>query len=274
MAVQNTACPGFGGEAAALGKGARLSGAAIAALAQKYGLGLRDVMRGLLAHDVWPERFCRNAGLVSARDMRRLLAARVFIAGCGGLGGAVADMLARTGVGMLRLCDPDVFGESNLNRQLFCTEKTLGQPKAAVVGAGLREIASHLTVETLEIAATAENLPGLLRGMDVAVDCLDSIKGKKMLEHAAQKAGIAYLHGSVVAGEGLVWLDKPANARLERLYARDDDDAQGIPVLAGTVCGAAALMCSLLVRQIAADEEHSPVLHLDLSVPEIENFTD
>lgn len=262
----------FDMEIAAIRKGSRLSGAAIAKLAQKYGLGPRDVMLGLLARDIWPERFCRNKGLLSAREMRRLLGMRVFIAGCGGLGGAVADMLARTGIGMFRLCDPDVFEESNLNRQLFCSEKTLGRPKASVVRAGLLDIASHLTIEALEIAATEDNLPALLRDMDVAIDCLDSVKAKKMLENAAQKAGIAYLHGAVLAREGLVWLDKPAEGRLERLYPQADNGAESIPVLAGTVCGTAALMCSLLTRDAACSETHSPVLHLDLSVPEIEDF--
>lgn len=262
----------FDMEIAAIRKGSRLSGAAIANLAQKYGLSLKDVMLGLLDRDIWPERFCRNAGILSAREMRLLLEMRVFMAGCGGLGGAVADMLARTGIGMFRLCDPDVFEETNLNRHLFCTEKTLGRPKASVVGAGLLGIASHLTVEALEIAATEDNLPALLRDMDVAIDCLDSVKAKKMLENAAQKAGIAYLHGAVLAREGLVWLDKPAGRRLERLYPQADNGAEPIPVLAGTVCGTAALMCSMLVRNAADGEEHSPVLHLDLSVPEIEGF--
>ncbi len=61
--------------------------------------------------------------------MRLLLEMRVFMAGCGGLGGAVADMLARTGIGMFRLCDPDVFEETNLNRQLFWHRKRLAGPR-------------------------------------------------------------------------------------------------------------------------------------------------
>ena len=79
-------------------------------------------------------------------------------------------------------------------------------------------------------------------------------------------------HGDGRDDEGLVWLDKPAGRRLERLYPQADNGAEPIPVLAGTVCGTAALMCSMLVRNAADGEEHSPVLHLDLSVPEIEGF--
>lgn len=254
---------------AAFEKGSRVPGTRIAALARRFDLSQKQVMLELLARDVWPERFCRNMGLLSAAKMSRLLGMRVFIAGCGGLGGAVAAMLARTGIGMMRICDPDVFEESNLNRQMFCNEKTLGKPKAAVVRSALLDIASHLEVEAVEVAATASNLPALLKGMDVAVDCLDSIAAKKMLEKAAEKAGIAFLHGSIAADEGLAWLDAPADGRLARLYPRDNSAAESLPVLAETVCGTAALMCALLTRGRA---HQTPILHLDLSVPEMEAF--
>lgn len=76
--------------------------------------------------------------------MVRLLQTRVFVLGCGGLGGHVASLLARLGVGGLRLCDSDIFEESNLNRQYFCTESTLGQPKAVATARGLRDMAGYL----------------------------------------------------------------------------------------------------------------------------------
>ena len=75
--------------------------------------------------------------------MVRLLQTRVFVLGCGGLGGHVASLLARLGVGGLRLCDSDIFEESNLNRQYFCTESTLGQPKAVATARGLRDMAGY-----------------------------------------------------------------------------------------------------------------------------------
>lgn len=255
-------------EIAGLEKASFLSGAQIEELAKKSGLGAREVMLDLLAHDIWPERFARNRQILSTENMRRLLAMRVFIAGCGGLGGAVAAMLARTGIGMFRLCDHGDFEESNLNRQMFCTEKTLGKPKVLVVRSALLEIASYLEIEILADKATAENLPSNLSSMDVLVDCLDSIAGKKMLEEAAQKAGIAYVHGGVTANEGLVWMDSPAQGRLASLYPPDATH-RAYDTLAPTVNGTAALMCSLLIR---GRWKHSSMLHLDLSVPELEAF--
>ena len=96
----------------------------VTALSEFLGIPFKDAMIILLEQDIWPERFRRNRGVFTSRQMARLLSLRVFIAGCGGLGGHVASLLARMGAGGFRLCDPDIFEESNLNRQYFCTEKT------------------------------------------------------------------------------------------------------------------------------------------------------
>ena len=76
--------------------------------------------------------------------MARLLESRVFIAGCSVLGGHVAVLLARLGIGALRLCDPGVFEESHINRQCFCTEQTLSRPKVLACRDGLLGMASYM----------------------------------------------------------------------------------------------------------------------------------
>ena len=60
------------------------------------------------------------------------------------LGGHVAVLLARLGIGALRLCDPDVFEESHLNRQCFCIEQTLSRPKVLACRDGLLGMASYM----------------------------------------------------------------------------------------------------------------------------------
>lgn len=132
-----------------------------------------------------PERFYRNAGVLNSREMARLLESRVFIAGCSVLGGHVAVLLAHLGIGALRLCDPDVFEESHLNRQCFCTEQTLSRPKVLACRDGLLGMASYMEIDAREVAADPENLPELLFCCDAVVNCLDSIPKKKMFEEAA-----------------------------------------------------------------------------------------
>ena len=64
---------------------------------------------------------------------RTLLASKVVIIGCGGLGGTISQILARAGVGELTLCDADTVQLDNLHRQILFDEQDVGKPKAIVV---------------------------------------------------------------------------------------------------------------------------------------------
>ncbi|PWL56144.1 MAG: hypothetical protein DBY37_16650 [Desulfovibrionaceae bacterium] len=249
----------------------------VTALSEFLGIPFKDAMIILLEQDIWPERFRRNRGVFTSRQMARLLSLRVFIAGCGGLGGHVASLLARMGAGGFRLCDPDIFEESNLNRQYFCTEKTLGRSKALVCREGLLDIASYLEIDARVLAVAPDNLSSLLEGMDAVIDCLDSIPRKKMLENAARAAGLPFLHGSVLRDEGFAFLDVPASSRLAAMYPdtpAGTDAPAGINTVATAVAGVACLMAGLLTKRFAmGTAENSPLFHLDCSAPELERFS-
>ena len=194
--------------------------------AASQALTLRAAMIYLLGQNIWPERFRRNFGLVTAQEMTRLLQGRVLVLGCGGLGGHVAELLARSGVGGIRLVDNDVFDESNLNRQRFCSERVLGQRKVCVVRNALADIASHVETEALQLAADEGNLPDLVAGMDVALDCLDNISAKTALERAALAAGVPFVHGSVLREEGFCYANSGPQARLEELYPQGQSNSE------------------------------------------------
>ncbi len=245
--------------------------------AARNGMTLRAAMVHLLGCNIWPERFRRNFGLVSAQDLAHLLQSRVLVLGCGGLGGHVAELLARSGVGCIRLVDNDVFDESNLNRQRFCCERVLGQPKARVVCDALADIASHVEVEALECAAGEDNFSVLVAGMDVVLDCLDNISGKTALERAALAAGVAFIHGSVLREEGFCYANSGPQARLEELYPQGQSDREleharreGVGALAPA--SVACLMVRLCLRALLRCTANTALFHLDLSVPELERF--
>ena len=237
----------------------------------------REAMCALLDAGFWPERFRRSRSVLSAEGLKRLLRARVFIAGCGGLGGHAAALLARSGVGAFVLCDPDVFEESNLNRQMFCTEAVLGRSKAETAREGLLAMASHLDVQAHVLAVDAENLPGLLAGCSAVVDGLDSVPKKLMLEEAAAKAGLPFVHGSVNREEGFAFIEAAGGRRLAGMWPDAGEGgsayADAPDTVASSAAGVACLMASLLVKALAAGEvRDSALLHLDCSVPELERF--
>ena len=272
----------------------------LAAWARQQERPLRQVMDECLSRHIWPERFRRNYGLFSVMAMRRLLGARVLLAGCGGLGGHVAGLLARLGVGAFVLCDPDSFTESNLNRQAFCTESTLGLPKAEVAAQAVRDMAGHADVVPHVLAVTADNLPALLDGVDVALDCLDSVADKSLLESACLRAGVPFVHGGVLRHEGMVFRNVPERdtasagapagalgsrpdaqpeAGLRRLYPQGQSAAEleaaraaGVSVL--SVAGTACLMVGQCLRILLGDAAPGlgRLYHLDSGLPELESF--
>lgn len=277
--------PGAGGgtsssSAGAAGRGDAVfvSLAGLRAWAEAAGLSPRAAMVRLLAENIWPERFRRNFGLLSAPDMARLLQCRALVLGCGGLGGHVAELLARSGVGFVRLVDNDVFDESNLNRQRFCSERTLGLPKASATRAALADIASHVETEALRVMADEHNLAGLVAGVDLALDCLDSITAKTALERAALAAGVPFVHGSVLRDEGFCYVNSGPAVRLKELYPagtspQEEDAARREGISALAPASVACLMVRLGLNAVLGRAPDSPLLHLDLSVPELERFS-
>lgn len=116
----------------------------------------------------------RNIGFVSAEEQRALRDGRVFICGVGGMGGAAAMALARAGVGSLVIADFDVFETSNLNRQLFAFEDTLGREKTDVTRERLAAINPEIRVTTLG-RDWASRLDEVLAECRVVVNGMDDV---------------------------------------------------------------------------------------------------
>jgi len=113
-------------------------------------------------------------------DAQRLAAARVGIAGVGGLGSHVAVALVRGGVGNLVIADFDRVEAGNLARQYYFIEQ-LGLPKVAALAATLKRVNPAVQVETVEARITAADLPGCFAGVEVMVEAFDRAAQKAML---------------------------------------------------------------------------------------------
>ena len=139
-----------------------------------------------------PHPHTRTEILIGVEGLARLRAARVLVAGLGGVGGHAAEALGRAGVGRLTLLDHDVVSPSNLNRQLVALHSTLGRPKVEVMAERLRDIdpAIELTLisEFLQPAA-ADRLIAATR-YDYVADCIDSIVCKAALVAACHRQGV------------------------------------------------------------------------------------
>jgi tRNA A37 threonylcarbamoyladenosine dehydratase len=136
-------------------------------------------------------RFERVALLLGPAAMARLAAARVAVVGLGAVGSFATEALARAGVGHLRLADFDRVAPSNLNRQIYALESTLGRPKVEVARARVLDIHPACEVEALDLFVHADTVARILEGPpDVVVDAIDSLNPKLALLAAAALAGV------------------------------------------------------------------------------------
>ena len=138
--------------------------------------------------------YSRTAMLIGEAGIARLKNARVALFGLGGVGSFTAEALARAGVGQLLLVDDDVIAPSNLNRQIFALESTIGQPKALVAKRRIGDINPSIAVDARVMryeAITADAFD--FEGFDYIVDAIDSVTSKLLLIQRAREAGVPIL---------------------------------------------------------------------------------
>ncbi len=119
------------------------------------------------------ERYDRNIGVWTEAFQERLWRARVGIAGSGAAGEGLSDLLARMGVGSIKIADPDRFERTNINRQIDASEQTLGRKKVDVAAERIRGINPDIEVVTYDEGVTAENIGDFLDGCDFVHEAID-----------------------------------------------------------------------------------------------------
>jgi molybdopterin/thiamine biosynthesis adenylyltransferase len=130
----------------------------------------------------------RNIGFVTPNEQRALRDGRVFICGVGGMGGAAAMALARAGIGNLVIADLDVFEASNLNRQVFAFDDTLGRPKTDVTRERLAAINPEIRVTTIG-RDWPSRLDELLADRRIVINGMDDVIAGVHLYRKARDVG-------------------------------------------------------------------------------------
>ena len=149
------------------------------------------------------EQLIRTGALLGEEAMHKLSQATVAVFGIGGVGGFAVEALARSGVGHLILVDADEVSESNINRQIIASHRTVGRPKVDVMKERIGEINPEISVETKQIFFLPENADAFDFGTyDYVIDAIDTVTGKIELVMRAQEAGVPII-SSMGAGNKL-----------------------------------------------------------------------
>ncbi len=150
------------------------------------------------------EFLAREISLLGEEKVIKLLNSSVTVAGLGGVGGYVCEMLARAGVGRLALIDFDIVSPSNRNRQIIALSSTTGRKKTDVMLERVSDINPECEVFALDAFITKENAAELLTrcGTGIVVDAIDNVSAKTALVMAARDQG-KYIFSSMGTGNKL-----------------------------------------------------------------------
>jgi len=141
---------------------------------------------------------------IGGSGQEKLLSSRVLIVGCGALGSAHAEMLARAGVGHIRIVDRDFVEFTNLQRQTLFKESDAADrlPKAVAAKTRLAEINSEIEVDAVVADVNNSNVESLLVGCDVVLDGTDNFQVRYLINDACVKHKKTWIYGAAVSSYG------------------------------------------------------------------------
>ncbi|WP_455364483.1 HesA/MoeB/ThiF family protein [[Eubacterium] cellulosolvens] len=163
---------------------------------------------------------------IGYRGQVKLRNARICVAGVGGLGSVSAMRLAAMGVGFLRLVDRDIVSQTDLHRQVLYDRDLVGYPKVEAAAKKISRLNPDVVVDPIPAPVIEGNADDLIRGMDVVIDGLDSIKPRYVINRACHTRNIPYVFGSAIELYGNVSTIIPNKTPcLECFYVGIDNEA-------------------------------------------------
>lgn len=211
------------------------------------------------------ERYSRQilfAG-IGQEGQERLLRARALIVGCGALGSAHAESLARAGVGHLRIADRDFVEASNLQRQTMFTARDAAEriPKAVAAANHIREINDEIEVEPEITDVNHSNIERLIKDCDVVLDGTDNFATRYLINDACVKHNVAWIYGAAVGSYGVTMTVRPHQTPCLRCVFEEAPPAASAPT-----CDTAGVIMPII--SVVAAVQVSEALKLLTGQPE------
>ena len=250
-------------------------------IAEKCGCSIHQVYTEALSLGISPHRYIRNREIISLEEQLKLAQSQVAVVGAGGLGGNIILLLARIGIGRLVVVDQDLFDESNLNRQAFCTQDALGKSKSEEAVAAVGSINRAVEVIPHQVRLDRSNAPEILGGSDVIVDALDNIPDRFLLEDASKGLGIPMVHGALAGFEGQLMTIFPDDPGLKNLYGNEEvnvdkstspESVLGVPTLTPSLIATLQAMEVIKIILKRGRPIRNAMIHVDMETAQINEF--
>jgi molybdopterin-synthase adenylyltransferase len=143
---------------------------------------------------------------IGAKGQARLAKARVAIVGCGATGSALASLLARAGVGWIRIIDRDYVEPSNLQRQVLFDEQDAAEslPKAIAAARKIKTFNSEIEVDAHAADLTPDNIEEMLETAQIVLDGTDNFETRYLINDYAVSKGVPWIYTAAVGSYGVV----------------------------------------------------------------------
>ncbi len=182
-------------------------------------------------------------------NQEKLRSASLFIAGIGGLGCLMSEILVRSGVGRIYLCDNGSVEETDLNRQIFYTKSHIDQKKITIAEdrlSGIHSFSEIITIDT-DIRDKGFSIPEDATGV---VDCLDNFESRFSLWDNV-KPGHFFVHAGVEDFFGqVVTLIKGKSPDLRNIFGNISREKRTIPVNAASVSVVSSIAASEVLKNV------------------------
>ncbi len=183
----------------------------------------RDTVYRLLPRradrDYYAERTDRNIGWITREEQEMLRGAVVGIAGCGGMGGLLASIFVRLGVGEVRIADCEEFDVSNINRQYAAGRNTVGKSKAFETAKMVRAVSDDTTLVVYPQGINERTAASFLQGCDIVCDEIEfwAVGARILLHQKARAFGITVLNCNTVGFGTRLFCFEPDGYTMEQL---------------------------------------------------------
>ncbi len=144
----------------------------------------------------------KNIGIIG---QKKIINSKVLIVGAGGLGCPIADLLTRSGIGLIGVIDFDKVSLSNIHRQTLYTSKDIGKFKVNVIKKKLNLINKEVKVKIYNKKADEENLKNIINKYDIVVDGSDNFKTKFLLNKFSLKFKKKLIVGAISKFDGHIF---------------------------------------------------------------------
>lgn len=212
----------------------------------------------------YSSRIDRNIGWISTDEQHLLKKKTVGISGCGGMGGLLAQILLRAGVGTIKIADNSEFDESNINRQFGASRNTVGISKAVATANALRNITDDSDIHVYPQGICSETAEEFLEGCDIACDEIEfwAIGARIMLHQKARRLGIPLFNANTVGFGTRLFLFTPESGTMEECLGFSFEKAVELE--------------NKIASGKASEDEINQVMHAVIKglMPKIPSYTD